>query len=500
MKTVSQIISWLNSSSHIKCILLDITEVTDSNNQNTTFYFSSMPYSPEYISIIKSGLNFTESLSAEANISISYGTVELDNTGGHIDILLNYTWKKRPVKIYLGDPSWIKNDFVLIFDGLVEDLISNGENTLSLSLVDKMQRLNDVLKTKLLQQLNYSESNSTAKENVVPLLFGEVFNFQPLYVDNGSTGNTGKIYKVHDGVIENIIEVRDNGIPIDIIKYLNKGEFETISNPVGTITCSARTNAINLCTVPELIKIIVQNYTTNVANAFTSSEIDFSNITNSSKVGIYCNQRLNILDICNQLAKSINAGLICTNISITGTNISNYQVSTSKLRLIELKAPTETSKWELTDDYMVVNSLSISETFPVKPVIKLAYCKNYTVQQTVAGGVNPASNFQEEYLYTTNTLTAEQLLYRDTGLVNEEVTQLLITSEAQVEAQKRSSLWGIQRFLITATYLPQFIFVQLGDIVTIKSNRFNLSSGKKGLVYSIVRDWLTGLVTIGVLV
>jgi hypothetical protein len=48
--------------------------------------------------------------------------------------------------------------------------------------------------------------------------------------------------------------------------------------------------------------------------------------------------------------------------------------------------------------------------------------------------------------------------------------------------------------------LPQFIFVQLGDIVTIQSNRFNLNSGKLGVVYSISRDWITGLVQIGVLV
>lgn len=499
MKTVSQIINWLNSPSHIKCILLDITEITNSNNQNTTFYFSSMPYSNEYTPIIQGGLSFTESLSADASISISYGTIELDNTGGHIDTFFNYTWKKRPVKIYLGDPTWTKSDFILIFDGLVEDLISNGENSLSISLVDKMQRLNDILQTKLLQELNYSESTSTAKENVVPLLFGEAFNFSPLYVDNGSTNNTGKIYKIHDGAIQNIIEVRDNGVPIDIIKNLNKGEFETVSNPVGTITCSARTNATTLCTVPELIKIIVKNYVTTV-NVFTDSEIDFSDITNTSKVGIYCNQRVNVLDMCNQLAKSINAGLICTNISVTGTSISDYQVSTSKLKLIELKAPTGNSKWTLTDDYMVENSLSITELFPVKPIVNLAYCKNYTVQQTVADGVNPASNFHEEYLYTTKTVSAQQTLYRDTGLVNEEITHLLITSEAQAEAEKRSSLWSVQRFLITATYLPQFIFVQLGDIVTIKSNRFNLTSGKPGFVYSIVRDWLTGLVTIGVLV
>ena len=501
MKTVAEIIAWLNSPSHIKCILVDILEVRNqANTQDTAFYFSNLPYSIEYNPTLQSGISFTESLSSDANISISYGTLELDNTGGHSDSFLTYVWKRRPIKIYLGDPNWLKSDFVLIFDGLVEDLVSTNENTLSISLVDKMQKLNDVLQLRALKDLNYTESTSASKENVLPLLFGEAFNFQPMYIDNGSTANTGKIYKIHDGSLDEIIEVRDNGVPIPVTKNLGLGQFETLSNPVGTLTCSARANNPNNCTVPELIKIIVKNYGTQT-NRFVDADIDFSGITNTSKVGLYCSDRINILEACNQLAKSINAGLVCSSISITGTNVNDYEVTTSKLKLIELKTATgQTSKWNLSDDYMVMGSLSISETFVIKPTIKLAYCKNYTIQQTVADGVNPASTFNDEYLYITNTLSIEQTLYRDTGSVQEEITLLLDTSEATTEAQKRSQLWGTQRFLVTATYLPQFIFVQLGDVVTITSSRFNLNSGKQGIVYSITRNWLTGLVDIGVLV
>jgi hypothetical protein len=149
---------------------------------------------------------------------------------------------------------------------------------------------------------------------------------------------------------------------------------------------------------------------------------------------------------------------------------------------------------------MVEGSLSISETFPVKPVIKLSYCKNYTVQTAVAEGLNPAINFANEYLYVTSQNATNQALYKDTGTITEEPTLLLTTTEAQAEADKRLALWSTQRFLVTATYFPEYIFVQLGDIVNITSNRYNLSTGKLGIVYSINRDWLTGMVQIGVLV
>jgi hypothetical protein len=287
-------------------------------------------------------------------------------------------------------------------------------------------------------------------------------------------------------------------VPIDHNANLTTGTITLKSNPVGTLTCSVQGNATGSYTntIAGIITNIVKNYG-NSTNRFVDSEIDFSGFTNTSPVGIYCSDRINALQVCNELAKSVSANLVCPSISVGG---DGETISASKLKLVELKVPSGTPKYSLTDDYMILGSLSISEVFSVKPSIKLGYCKNYTVQQTVAGGVNPASKFDDQYLTVTALNDTNKTLYRDTGTINEEDTLLIVESDANTEATKRLSLWSTQRLLITATYLPQFIFVQLGDIVTITSNRFNLGSGKTGLVYSISRDWITGLVQIGVLV
>jgi hypothetical protein len=108
--------------------------------------------------------------------------------------------------------------------------------------------------------------------------------------------------------------------------------------------------------------------------------------------------------------------------------------------------------------------------------------------------------YKDQYWYVEVKDSDIINLYSDTGEVKEELTHLLVTSEAQLEAMSRLDLWKIPRHLITATYLPHLIFTQLGDIVTIKSNRFGLSNGKPGLVYSISRDWITGFIEIGVLI
>jgi len=519
MKTVNDMVAWLKSPSHIKCTLVDISEVSVSGVP-TTINLSSMAYSSggtTYNACVIGGLSFSESLSVEGAISTSYGGLDLINTYGVNDQFLNYIWNRRSVKIYLGDPSWPKSDFVLIFDGLVQELTANSENQLTLLLFDKLQRLNDSLTEKTLSDSTdtYTEKTKTGLANtaLLPLTFGEVFNIQPLYVDNGVTGIfgtagtsgtsgtsgvTGKVYMVNDGPINGIIEVRDNGVPITAAENLSKGLIGLSSNPVGTITCSVQGNSTTSYsnTISSIITKIVTSYG-NTTNQFTPSEIDFSGFTNTSPVGVYCSDRINTVQLCNDLAKSVSANLVCPSITVDATG---QNISSSKLKLVELKVPSGTSQYTLNDDNMILGTLSITQLFPIKPSIKLGYCKNYTVQQTVAAGLNPDSKFDEDYLTVTQINSTNKTLYRDTGTISQENTLLITESHATTEAIKRLNLWGVQRKLITATYLPELIFVQLGDIVTIKSNRFNLSAGKTGLVYNITRDWITGQVQIGVLV
>jgi hypothetical protein len=493
MKKVSELISWLNSANHVKCTLVDITEVSDTLGNQYSFKFSSAAYNgvDNYLPIIDGGLTFSESLSVEGSISSSFGSLQLSNIGGEYDSYLQYVWKRRPIKIYLGDPSWPKVDFVLIFDGLIDDLISSDENSLTISIFDKLQKLNDNITEETLLNTNYSQKT---ENTVLPVLLGECFNIQPLLVDNGISFNSGEVYMYHNGAANGVIEVRDNGVPIAVTENNVQGTFSLLTAPRGTITCSAQGRTPYTNTVPGLITALVKNYGA-PHNRFTDSEIAFESFTNNSKVGIYCKDRQNILEACSQLAKSVNSGLICPSITV-----ADDAVSASKLKLVELKVPTGTPVYRLNDASMVEGSLSISQTFPVKPLVKLSYCKNYTVQSSVASGLNPAINFAFEYSYANASDSIQQTLYKDSGTVSEEPTLLLVESEAEAEANKRLELWSTQRFLITAQYLPEYIFVQLGDIVSIQSNRFNLSQEKLGIVFSIERDWVTGMTQIGVLI
>lgn len=527
MKTKDEMIAWFNTPGHIKCTLIDIDQVyiPGTSGTSTNLNFSSLAYDSggtTYNACVVGGLQFSEQLNADGRASLSFGSINLVNTYGINDQFLNYIWNRRPVKIYLGDPSWPKSDFVLIFDGLVEDLTSNGENELVLSLFDKLQLLNDSLTEKTLFSSGYSYSEVsktiaggvvTKNETILPITLGECFNVQPLLVDNGSgttstsgtsgssgsSGSTYNTYMLHDGVIQGIIEVRDNGAPIAVTENLASGTFTLLSQSVGTITCSVQGDASTSYanTVPGIITKICTStkYGTVLQNKFTVGDLNFS--ADTRKVGVYIKDKVNMLEVCNQLANSINASLICPSVTVSTSGV----ISSSKLKLVELKAPQLADvQYELIDDYLVMGTQAVTEIFPVKPSIKIAYCKNFTIQTSVAAGVNAASRFDEEYFYSTQENSTNKTLYRDAGIVEEMPTLLIVSSEAAAEAQKRLSLWEIPRFLITANYLPHYLFTQLGDTVKLTSSRFNLQSGKPGIVYSVNRDWITGMVQIGVLI
>jgi acetyl esterase/lipase len=316
MKTVQEIISWLKTESKRPVILVEVMQV-GIGVSSANLYLSNVPFtsistdspaSTAYLPIVVGGVSFSESLDYEGSLSIGYGDIEIANHGGINDAYLNYIWSKRSVQILIGDASWPRSSFRPIFTGVISDGVSKSRNTINLVLLDKMERLNVAVSEEL---VNNSEVSG---DTLVPLTFGECFNVTPV-----STKPSSLEYQVHRGLIESIIEVRDNGVPVSFTPILTAGKFTLNQSPYGQITCSVQGHKVGSTyfnTVPELIKQLVKNFgPTNTR--YTDSDIDLDNFSEfnaiyPSPVGVYCTNRENILDICNQLANSIGCGLTTT--------------------------------------------------------------------------------------------------------------------------------------------------------------------------------------------
>ena len=509
MTTVAQLKAWLKTPNHIRRILVEVDNVTTSTGTNsTTYYFSNgaytsdssdTPSNKQYVPIIVGGVSFAESFSTTGEVTVSYGDIEFDNTGGRFDnVYTNLIWARKPIRIYIGDPSWTKSDFKLLFNGLVADVTSRDRNTINLLIVDKLQGLATAI-----SEATISNSETTTPQ-YIPLTFGECFNVTPLLVNKSTLE-----YQVHTGSIEDIIDVRDNGAPVaSFTKNLSAGKFTLNQAPYGQITCSVQGD--NTGGYSNLIGGIVQKIVKNFGpsnNRLVTADIDTTNFTSFDSthsnrvVGLYISDRQNLLDVCNQVASSTNAKPVFT----VGPLENDSDVG--KLRLIKLKTYTSAT-YDITGNDVEEYSLNIGEKVPVRAATKIAYCKNWTVQQNgLASGlpVEHTQFFANEWLFTPdNKLTTLISNYKLTSEVIQEDTLLVTKTGAIAEAQERLNIWydstnNNQRYIYTMTGYAHLFDIQLGDAVRLTNKRFNLSN-TVGTVVSIARDWIRGRVDIGVLV
>lgn len=494
MKTIAEIVSWLKTAEHIRTILVEVEGVLIGGGQTATSYLSNRPFvtsssdtpaNKSYDPCLVGGVSFSESLSLDNSVSIGYGDLEVDNTDGSKDAWLDYVWTNRTVKIYIGDPTWSKSDYTLIFTGLVSDISSRNRTSLNLILVDKLQKLNNPISEVLLT------STDLASDTLIPVVFGECFNVTPLSVDSAILK-----YQVHTGPVEQIIEVRDNGAPVSFTADTATGTFVLNQSPYGQITCSvqgAKTSGVYYNTIPEIIKTIVKNYGP-PASRLTDADIDLTNFAsfNSSysyPVGVYCTSRENMLEVCNQLAASIGAQVVFSN--------------EGKLKLVRLDLAGTGTTHTIEPSDVESRSLSVGEKSVVRAATKLGYAKNWTVQTSgLAAGVNPSSInlFNTEYLFETSVNTTTATNYTLTKEPEAEPTLLVTQSGAQAEAVRRNALFSTPRTVYTMTAYPHLLFVNLGDNINLSNQRFGLDTAKSGIVVNVDRDWIAGRVTLGVLV
>jgi hypothetical protein len=210
----------------------------------------------------------------------------------------------------------------------------------------------------------------------------------------------------------------------------------------------------------------------------------------NADIGVYISDRENVLDICQQLASSVGAYLV--------TDLAG------KFKLVQVVTDyAGAPNYSVTREDMEQASLQVSEKLDVVGAVKLAYCKNWTVQETgLAGGI-PASNtsiFGKEWYFATDKDTSVLSKYQQNAEVPQKDTLLVTTSAATAEATRQLNIKKTPRFIYTATYFSHLLLVELGEYIKITYPRFGLDLGKTGMVVNINRDWLNGRVTIGVLI
>lgn len=504
MTTLAELKTWLKTSTSTRVVLVEvqsIPELVTGSNPAGSLYLSNRPYADStnsrlYEACISGGVTFTESISLGGGApAIGYGDIEIENTPttdvGPRDAWLTYTWGNKPVKVFIGDVTWTRADFYEIFTGLIKDIASKSRTTLNLILTDNMQRLNVAVSNQLLT--NFFNSNLS-----IPVTFGECFNITPLLVDPGTLE-----YKVHTGQIAEIVEVRDNGAPLSFVGNnasitTTTGTFRLAATPIGTVTCTVRGAApsgTHRQYIAETIRHILTGYGNQLADATYIDNTNFTSFDNTAstqaRCGVFLNSRENVLEVCNRLANSIGAYLV---VGLDG-----------KFRLKQVGAVTAgtgTHKLGATD--MEQKTLAVREKVDVRGAVKLAYCKNWTVQASgLAAGVvqQSATIFARDYYFVNSKDNTVLSNYSQSSEPPPAETLLIEKATAQAECDRLLAFYKTPRFVYSATFYSHLLPVELGDTVDLVHPRFGLSgSGKSGTIIEINRDWLKGRITLGILI
>lgn len=491
--------AWLSNPAAHRVVLLEVS--VRSGGQETTRYLSTeafvssstdTPPNQYYEPILVSGLQFTERIDINGEGGLSGGDIEIANYNGERDDWLFDIWDNRGIIAWIGDPSWSKSEFQMIFNGVVATIDSGSKDTLTLLLRDKMQRLNSPVTDKKIG------GTGTNKDEVMNLSFGEVFNVTPNLITNTNAGPGGAFltYKVHDSAIEDISEVRDNGVKVSFTKNLTNGTFVLNNASYGVVTASVQgdKNPTYFTTIANIIKRLVTGYGTE-SSRYTASDIDNTNFTafntaNPQPIGVYLEGGENLLSACQDIARSVDARLVTSRLGL--------------LQLIQVRIPTaEEVTYIVTPSVIVSDTLKIVQRPFVKASFKIGYNKNYTQQRELVTDIldEHKKMFADEWLTTTATNSTAKANYRLNESPPQTDTALLTLADAYAEAVRRLNVYAVPRTVFQFDGTAELIgALSLGMAVGLNHHRFGLSNTKYGIVTSLSPNWFTGKVTVEILV
>lgn len=481
-------LEWLRTD-HLRVVLAEVE--CWSGGAVVTRYLSdkiyaSGPYdtpaSTPYLDLIAG----TPSIRQKLGEPLGVGALELDNPDGELDTWLDDSFDGRPIRLYIGDPAWSRNDFRMLFTGIVDHLDAGSHNTLVLAIRDKKELLN-----KPIQENTYS--SGPAQGQPKPLGLGFMYNVEPILTNDSSA----PVYQVHDGAILGVTEVRVNGMPLSSSSYsvdLANGVVTIGSSSyiTGRLTMDVQGAAVALfegvnwyCRLDMAIDWLARRAGLGDGDIDAGSLAALrAKLTSSyygvvDNLGYYLPSRQNAVAVLDELTASMGCGW--------------YFGRDGKLKIWRLDVPTGTAALTLTPDDIEPEGLRpVAWEAPVK-VWKVGGRLNWTVQDRAS--LSPQLSAKNRDLYAQDFLTVIDEKYAATygqtyiylgGLSPDVVrTYLYNYGNAAIEADRLRSLRLVPRRRYSVNVIAPTLPIELGTEIRIIYPRFGFANGANGIVVGI---------------
>lgn len=237
--TDAEYLNWLARDNSTRCVLVELDYQYENGGAPATgtLYLSDRAYFDDdgasplnvYIDCVNSVPQFNRALSGDrlGAYTSSVGTLEIDNADGEQDFFFELAIDGSEVRFYVGDLSWPKDDFRLIYSALASVATAPSFDRVSVALKDTGLLLNQSIGGTSLVGGSGPNANQAR-----PVNFGYVHNLQALVLDAGLL----RYVYADDGTDTTVADVRDRGVSVVFTDNFD-GTFDLSASPDGAITC-----------------------------------------------------------------------------------------------------------------------------------------------------------------------------------------------------------------------------------------------------------------------
>lgn len=460
----------LGTSSTVTVYLSDRGYVSGPSETPASTYFE-----PRVIE----ALNFERAMFTSSKIGgeskPSFGAIELANADGGLDAFAGYAWDNREVEVKVGEKGANLSQHFTIFKGQSKS-VDFDDLVLRVVIRDGQDKFTRTFPPNTYAGTGGNEGSAIMEGVAKPICLGEVFNITPILVDDSNAA--AKVYQVHDGQIESIVAVYENGVATtNFTADLTNGRFTMTAAVAGNLTCDvkgAKPGGTYKETAADIIRFLASEYgdLTDPDDFDTTSFSDL-NTANSAPVGAYIPTRSNILKTLDNIANTVGA--------FYGFDRSG------NLNVGRVAVASGTPDLEL-DSTNIIELERLPTEIPTSTVI-VKYKKNHTVfdEDALDSGAADPDFFQREGASVVETDSAVAAIYPNAKFLELD-SAFAASAGASAEATRLLNLYKVQRDIYRIRCKAQPFTLKLGDVVKVTFSRYSLDSGKLFSVVSLFED------------
>lgn len=431
-----------------------------------------------------SALNFQRSMFTTGKLGgqsfPSFGEIVLANADGGLDDFATYAWDDREVEVKVGEKGANLSQHFTIFKGQSKS-VDFDDLIVRVIIRDGQDKFTRTFPPNTYAGTGGNEGSAIMEGLPKPICLGQVFNITPVLVDEAND-----VYQVHDGPIESIVAVYEDGQEnASFTADLANGRFTLTGGggggggggSQGNITADvkgAKPGGSYKETAGDIMRFVATEYggLTDPGDLDTAS-FTALNTANSATVGCYYSKRAEILSVLDDLANSVGAfygfdrsGLFSVGRIEIASGSADLELDSTNIITLE-RLPTET---------------------PTSTVV-FQYKKNFTVFDDNTLATNPSDRdfFLRESAQVTDEDTAVAAIYPNAQFLEVE-SKMIDSSAASTESARLLALYKVQRNIYRIRCKAQPFTIKLNDVVKITFARYDLTAGKLFRVISLFED------------